>query len=91
MKRRTCPEITWADFAKARTACGFPVLGGGRGPKEQAGQALGGSCWVQAEQVEGRVEGSDMRTVSASHSFRTLAVVINLGGDVGQWHTPSTS
>lgn len=46
---------------------------------------------MKAEQVEGRVKGSDMRTVSASHSFRTLAVVVNLGGDMGQWHTPSTS
>lgn len=35
---------------------------------------------MKAEQLEGQVKGSDMRTVSASHSFRTLAVVVNLEG-----------
>lgn len=44
---------------------------------------LGGSCWVKAGQLEGQVKGSDMRTVSASHSSRTLDVVVNFEGTWG--------
>lgn len=46
---------------------------------------------MKAEQVEGWVKSSDMRTVNASQSFRTLAVVVRPGWNVGQWHTPSAS
>lgn len=38
---------------------------------------------MKAGQLEGQVKGRDMRTVSVSHSFRTLAVVVNLEGTWG--------
>lgn len=41
MKKRTCPEITWADFAEARIACGFLVLGVEEDPRSRLGR-----CWV---------------------------------------------
>lgn len=51
--------------------------------------ALGGPCWQKAGQAE--VKGSDTRTMSAGQSFRTLAVLVKPGWNVGPWHTPSTS